>query len=95
MLLQALQEGKITDFPDWEYNLKFALKLQSKVENLYPGLMRPVYFCRRQYNMDCSHNNLLIEVGSSSNTLDEAAYSGRLIGSALAALLDETIEKEG
>ena len=89
MIITGCQEGKVKDFPEWKYNLRFALQLQNTVENKYPGLMRPIYFCERQYNMDCSRNNLLIEVGSSSNTLEEAAYSGRLLGKSLAALLDE------
>ena len=89
MIITGCQEGKIKNFPEWKYNLRFALQLQKNIESKYPGLMRPLYFCERQYNMDCSRNNLLIEVGSSANTLEEAAYSGRLLGKGLAALLDE------
>ncbi len=89
MIITGCQEGKIKNFPEWKYNLRFALQLQNVMETKYPGLMRPLYFCERQYNMDCSRNNLLIEVGSSSNTLEEAAYSGRLLGKGLAALLDK------
>ena len=89
MIITGCQEGKIKNFPEWKYNLRFALQLQNVMESKYPGLMRPINFCERQYNMDCSRNNLLIEVGSSSNTLEEAAYSGRLLGKGLAALLDQ------
>ncbi len=94
MIITGCQEGKIKNFPNWKYNLRFALQLQSTIEKNFPGLMRPLYFCERQYNMDCSKNNLLIEVGSSSNTLEEAAYSGRLLGKSLAILLDESQGKE-
>ncbi len=89
MIITGCEEGKVTDFPDWRKNLTFALELQSVCEEMYPGVMRPVYFCQRKYNMDLSHNNLLIEMGSCANTLEEAAYSGRLLGSALAKLLDQ------
>lgn len=88
MIITGCQEGKVTDFPNWKQNLTFALNLQSVCEDMYPGLMRPVYFCQRKYNMDLSPNNLLVEMGSCSNTLEEAAYSGRLLGSALVKLLD-------
>ena len=89
MIITGCEEGKVTDFPEWEYNLTFALKLQSVCEEKYPGLMRPIYFCQRKYNMDCSQNNLLVEMGSCANTLEEAAYSGRLLGDALATMLEE------
>ena len=89
MIITGCEEGKVTDFPEWEKNLTFALELQSICEEMYPGIMRPVYFCQRKYNMDMSANNLLVEVGSCANTLEEAAYSGRLLGSALAKLLDK------
>jgi len=94
MIITGCQEGKIKNFPNWKYNLRFALQLQNTIEKNFPGLMRPLYFCERQYNMDCSENNLLVEVGSSSNTLEEAAYAGRLLGKSLAVLLDETQRKE-
>ncbi len=88
MIITGCEEGKVTDFPNWEKNLSFALALQSTVEESFPGLMRPIYFCQRKYNMDLTENNLLIEVGSCANTLEEAAYSGRLLGNAIATLLD-------
>lgn len=88
MIITGCEEGKVTDFPDWQKNLTFALELQSICEEMYPGVMRPVYFCQRKYNMDLSHNNLLVEMGSCANTLEEAAYSGRLLGSALVKMLD-------
>ena len=94
MIITGAEEGKVTDFPDWEYNLRFALKLQQTCEDMYPGLMRPVLFSQRKYNMNLSHCNLLLEMGSDVNTLDEAAYSGRLIGKALAKLMDEYVTEE-
>ncbi|MBR6619216.1 MAG: stage II sporulation protein P [Clostridia bacterium] len=94
MIITGCEEGKVTDFPDWEYNLTFALKLQSVIEENHLGLMRPLFFCQRKYNMDLTHNNLLIEVGSCANTLEEAAYSGRLLGDSLVKLLDEQMKKE-
>lgn len=94
MIISGCEEGKVKDFPNWQKNLTFALELQSVCEELYPGLMRPLYFCQRKYNMDLSPNNLLVEMGSCANTLEEAAYSGRLLGNALVKLLDRT-QNEG
>ena len=56
---------------------------------MFPGLMRPVLFSQRKYNMDITHFSLLIEMGSEANTLEEACYSGRLLACALASLIGE------
>lgn len=92
MIITGAEEGKVEDFPDWEYNLRFALQLQKKCEDMFPGLMRPVLFSQRKYNMDITRFSLLIEMGSEANTLEEACYSGRMLGSALAALMDDYVE---
>ncbi|MBQ2848361.1 MAG: stage II sporulation protein P [Clostridia bacterium] len=89
MIITGAEEGKVTDFPDWEYNLRFALQLQKKCETMFPGLMRPVLFSQRKYNMDMTRFSLLIEMGSEANTLEEACYSGRMLAAALAALMDD------
>lgn len=89
MIITGAEEGKVEDFPDWEYNLRFALQLQKKCETMFPGLMRPVLFSQRKYNMDMTRFSLLIEMGSEANTLEEACYSGRMLAAALASLMDE------
>ncbi len=89
MIISGCREGAVTDFPDWKQNLVFALQLQQKLETSFPGLTRPLFFAPRRYNMNLSHCSLLIEVGSDSNTLEEAAYSGRLLGRALGELLQD------
>ncbi len=94
MIITGAEEGKVKDFPDWEYNLRFAVHLQNKCETMFPGLMRPLLFSQRKYNMDMTHFSLLIEMGSEANTLDEACYSGRMLASALASLMDEYVKEE-
>ncbi len=94
MIITGAEEGKVKDFPDWEYNLRFALQLQKKCETMFPGLMRPVLFSQRKYNMDMTRFSLLIEMGSEANTLEEACYSGRMLAAALASLMDEYQKKE-
>lgn len=93
MIISGCQEKDITNFPDWEYNLRFAVQLQKYCQEMFPGLVRPLFFCAREYNMHKSRCSLLIEMGSDANTLDEAAYSGRMLGKALAALLENYVVK--
>lgn len=87
MIIAGCEDGKVTDYPRWEENLTFSLQLQKTAETKYPGLMRPVLFSARKYNMDVTPCSLLLEMGSDSNTLEEAEYSGHLIGKALGELI--------
>ncbi|MBQ8503292.1 MAG: stage II sporulation protein P [Clostridia bacterium] len=91
MIISGCQEegNSVTNLPDWKYNLTFAVHLQNKLEELFEGITRPLYFCPRSYNMNLTHCSLLIEVGSDSNTLDEAVYTGKCIGRAVAEILKE------
>ena len=95
MLIAGAEGGKVTDFPDWRQNLGFALHLQDACETTATGLMRPIFFCHRKYNMDMTPCSLLVEFGSDANTLEEAVYAGRLFGRALSSLLNQyTTEQE-
>ncbi len=87
MLLSGYNYDDSDEFRDWEYNLRFALKIQEKAAELYPDMMRPVNFSDFMYNMNVNTGSLLIEVGSESNTLEEARYSGFLLGRVLCEVL--------
>ena len=94
MIIAGAEYGSVENYPTWEYNLRFDLAVQNKVNNMYPSLMRPILFAERKYNMDVTHNSFLLEIGTDANTLDEATYSARLFATALAQLLkDDYIEK--
>ncbi len=89
MIITGVEEGPVTDFPNWEQNLRFALALQQTSQDLHEGLMKPVYFCRRRYNMDVTPCSLLLEFGSDGNTLAEAVYAGTLFGEALSQFIED------
>lgn len=91
MIISGCQEegNPITNLPDWRYNLTFAVHLQNKLEELFEGITRPLYFCPRSYNMNVTHCSLLVEVGSDANTLEEAVYTGKCIGTAVSEILKE------
>lgn len=95
MIISGCQEegNPISDFKDWKYNLIFALQLQKEMEETFPGLTRPLFFSPRKYNMNLTHCSLLLEVGSDSNTIEEAEYSGRCIGKSLSQLLEKYVEE--
>lgn len=90
MILSGYDPGGIYDFPNWNYNLRFALKLQKECETRYSGMTRPLDFGNFAYNMNVNTGSLLIEVGADGNTLDEAKYSGKLLGKALSEVLQNS-----
>lgn len=72
---------------NWQENLKLALKLQHKANELYPTLMRPINLREQRFNQQLSNGSIIIEVGSNGNTLDEAKRGGALIGDVVAKVL--------
>ncbi len=91
MIITGCEGDGVSDFSYWEQNLCFALHLQNTVEESYEGLMRPVFFCNRKYNMDVTPCSLLLEFGTDANTLQEAVYSAQLVGESLGRMLDKYI----
>jgi len=89
MIISGCDDDGTLNFPNWEYNLRLAVRIQQSLSDLYPGLVRPLNFCARKYNENMTKGSLLIEIGTEVNTLDEAKYSGELLGKALAATLNK------
>ena len=75
------------DFPFWDENLIFAMQLQKKCEDMYPGMTRPLNFGEYVYNMNFNNGSLLIEVGTDANTPEEACRTGEYLANALSSLL--------
>lgn len=92
MIISGCDDGTL-DMPDYMKNFHFACCLQQQLESDYAGLTRPILFDYRHYNQDLTTGSLLIEVGSHCNTLDQAQYSGQLIGQSLSRLLDSIKEQ--
>lgn len=89
MIITGCEGSGVTGFPEWRKNLSFALALQNEMFSVSETLMRPIFFCHRRYNMDVTPCSLLLEFGTDANTLEEAVYSGSLVGSGLASLLEK------
>ncbi len=88
MIISGCDDGTM-NMPDHMKNLRFACLLQGQLESDSPGLTRPVLFDYRKYNQDLTTGSLLIEVGGHANSIDQAVYSGELIGKSLAKCLSE------
>ena len=91
MLLAGVEEGDVPPYPNWEQNLALASRFHVFAQERYPGLMRPLWFTSRRFNMDLAPYAMFFEVGSDVSTLQEAVFSGKLIGEALAAFLEDYV----
>lgn len=72
--------------PDWQENLALALKMQMVLEQIAPGITRPIVLRGSRFNQDVSTGTLLVEVGASGNTLQEALRTVRILAQAIVAL---------
>jgi stage II sporulation protein P len=73
--------------PEWRENLKFALKLQEKLNNIHNGLAKDIYISKNRYNQHLNSGTLIVEIGGDGNSLDEALESTKY----LAKVLNEII----
>lgn len=88
MVIAPCDDGTV-GVPGWEENFRFSAGFTSAVEEKYPGLMRPVFFCYRNYNLWMAPDALFLEFGTNGNTLEEAKYTARLVAPILGEYLLE------
>lgn len=70
---------------NWQKNLNYAVNLQSDIAAKYPTLMRSVNLRKQRFNQSArSPGSMLLEVGSSGNTLTEAIDAATLFANSLA-----------
>ena len=87
MLVVGTDEGGLSH-PFWEENLSCALKLQALANRSYPGLFKSLALRASRFNQDETPASLIVEVGSTGNTLPEALTAADYLGNVIAELLD-------
>ncbi|MCM1149968.1 MAG: stage II sporulation protein P [Butyricicoccus sp.] len=78
--------------PYWQENLKLALYMQNAMDDKYPTLARPIALKKERYNQHLTTGSMILEVGSSGNTLDEALLAIDLFADSVGPALAELIE---
>ena len=71
----------------WKTNLNFAATLQSHIQAMYPGLMRPLNFRSERFNQHLAPGAIIVEVGTNGNTLDEAILGAQYFAEGLSDYL--------
>ena len=92
MLLAGTDESGL-EHPNWRSNLSLALYLQNVLAAEHPTLMRPVALVPQRYNQQLCPGMLILEVGSSGNTMQEALAAARLFASSAAPALLRLVEE--
>ena len=86
MIISGCDDGTM-GMPNYLQNFIFASKFQSQIESDWNTLTRPVLFDYRHYNQDLTTGSLLIEMGGHGNSIEQAQYSGELVGKSLVKLI--------
>lgn len=72
---------------NWEKNLKTAIKIQEKANEMYPGLFKPIILRNSRYNQHVSDGACIIEVGATGNTLEECIGSMKYLAKVIEEVL--------
>ena len=76
-------DGGGLEHPNWKQNLKIAIKIQEKANEMYPGLFRPIIVRNSRYNQHITTGASIIEVGATGNTLDQCILSMQCLANIL------------
>lgn len=76
-------DGGGLEHPNWKQNLKIAVKIQEKANEMYPGLFRPIIVRNSRYNQHLTTASSIIEVGATGNTLDQCILSMQCLANIL------------
>ena len=74
-------------YDGWEENMTFALKLRALLNGENPKLCRPVCLRSSGYNQQLAPISLILEVGTSGNSLSEAKKAAALAAEAVSRLI--------
>lgn len=80
-------DGGGLEHPNWQNNLKFAVLVQKKANELYPGLFKPIILRNSRYNQQLGNAACIIEVGATGNTLDQTLVSMKYLSKILNEVL--------
>lgn len=94
MLVVGTNDGGL-EHPHWEDNLTLAAHIQAAMLALHPGFPRPVNLRSQRFNQHMTYGSLLVEVGTSGNTLQEALAGARMFAQAAGEVYLACMEEGG
>ncbi len=82
-------DGGGLNHPNWNRNLKLAIKLQEKANEMYPGLFKPIILRNSRYNQHVTNGAAIIEVGATGNTIEQCNNSMKYLASVIDSVMKE------
>ena len=76
-------DGGGLEHTNWKQNLKIAVKIQEKANEMYPGLFRPIIVRNSRYNQHLTTGSGIIEVGATGNTMEQCILSMNCLANVL------------
>lgn len=70
-----------------EANIAFAEKMKAYYDEVKPGLIKSIFMAKGNYNQDLAPHSVLLEVGTHTNSLEEAEVGAREFAEALPQFL--------
>ena len=81
-------DGGGLEHPNWKENLKIAVKIQEKANEMYPGLFRPIIIRNSRYNQHIAKGACIIEVGATGNTMEQCILSMQCLANVYQAVCE-------
>lgn len=69
--------------PQWRENLKLAMKVQARLNEICPGIAKPTYVSKNRYNQHLTNGSVIIEIGGDGNVIDECVRSTSYLAQAI------------
>lgn len=92
VLLVMGSDDKGLAHPNWQKNFSLAMRIEHRMNTLWPGLARPIALRSSRFNQQLTNGSLLVEVGAHGNTLQEALAGARLFARSAGQVLLELQE---
>jgi stage II sporulation protein P len=86
LLVVGTGEGGLTH-PYWKENLKLALQLERIMQVKYSGLTRRLNLRQQRFNQHATLGSLIVEIGCTGNTLEEALRTAGLFAQCAAEVI--------
>lgn len=80
-------DGGGLEHANWNQNLKFAIKVQEKANELYPGLFKPIILRNSRYNQHLAKGACIIEVGATGNTMEQCLNSMKYLAKVMSEVM--------
>lgn len=72
---------------NWINNIKLAILIQTKANEMYPGLFKPIIVRNSRYNQNLADGACIIEVGATGNTLEQANSSMKYLAEVISEVM--------